>query len=70
VVCGAVLDSGLKCLDPPLQGRKRCAVHKGMRTFKTDTKVATAVLAEDSFQPGHSTLTNQRRSPYAQQIFR
>ncbi|CAM6120380.1 unnamed protein product [Calypogeia fissa] len=31
-VCGAVVGGGAPCLNRPLQGRKRCSTHKGMRT--------------------------------------
>ncbi|KAK9101220.1 hypothetical protein Scep_024650 [Stephania cephalantha] len=32
VVCGVVFDDGSVCMEEPVQGRKRCILHKGMRT--------------------------------------
>ncbi|XP_030448504.2 protein EFFECTOR OF TRANSCRIPTION 2-like [Syzygium oleosum] len=30
-LCGVILDDGFPCTKPPVQGRKRCSDHKGMR---------------------------------------
>ena len=31
IICGVILDDGFPCKRPPVQGRKRCEEHKGMR---------------------------------------
>ncbi|KAL3744785.1 hypothetical protein ACJRO7_013967 [Eucalyptus globulus] len=36
-ICGVVLEDGFPCTKPPVQGRKRCGEHKGMRIQASDS---------------------------------
>ncbi|KAB2072035.1 hypothetical protein ES319_A08G264500v1 [Gossypium barbadense] len=39
--CGVVLDDGSICKRPPVEGRKRCAEHKGKKTRGSSTRSST-----------------------------
>jgi len=42
-VCGVMLEDGSSCLEDPLEGRKRCELHKGRRVRATQScKVASS----------------------------
>lgn len=48
-VCGATVDGGAPCLNRPVQGRKRCVAHKGLRTSsKSNPKAASFAEDEDA----------------------
>ncbi|KAL3644340.1 hypothetical protein CASFOL_012272 [Castilleja foliolosa] len=64
-ICGVAIGRGIVCTTPPIEGRKRCNVHKGMRVngyvskLSTESKVvppAVAVVSEQNvvdFQDHH-----------------
>lgn len=59
VMCGARADGGAPCVNRPVQGRKRCAGHKGIRVSNENPKVPMFGEEEEEVWSGwgrHSTV--------------
>jgi hypothetical protein len=63
-VCGVMLDDGSSCLEDPLEGRKRCELHKGRRIRVTDScKVPTSSYTGQVVIPTVESISQLTANP-------
>jgi hypothetical protein len=63
-VCGVMLEDGSSCLEDPLEGRKRCELHKGRRIRVTDScKVPTSSYTGQVVIPTVESISQLTANP-------
>jgi hypothetical protein len=63
-VCGVMLEDGSSCLEEPLEGRKRCELHKGRRVRVTQScKVPSSTYTGQAVIPTVESITQLTANP-------
>ncbi|XP_050376351.1 protein EFFECTOR OF TRANSCRIPTION 2-like [Argentina anserina] len=56
IICGVVIGDDSVCRTPPVQGRKRCAAHKGMRIKRS----ITVGISDNNVDSKRSVISNKK----------